>query len=176
MAGRQRRGRDDRQLGRGPAQRGKDPAGLRAEQKNFEIDPADGVTLHYYSRYGQSYGNPYGEWDVMFLSYCLKYAGIPQSAIPQEASVLALRSSMSDMDWLLDGEDGSAANVGDIVIYNKYVTRTVAVDSSADGAADDLDDLFSMDAEGENGAELETSGASALDAAPAAEDAPLPTA
>ena len=146
--------------------------GYEQSEKNFEIDPADGVTLRYYSRYGQSYGNPYGEWDVMFLSYCLKYAGIPQSAIPQEASVLALRSSMSDMDWLLDGEDGSAANVGDIVIYNKYVTRTVAVDSSADGAADGLDDLFSMDAEGENGAELETSGAAALDAAPATEDAP----
>ncbi len=146
--------------------------GYEQSEKNFEIDPADGVTLRYYSRYGQSYGNPYGEWDVMFLSYCLKYAGIPQSAIPQEASVLALRSSMSDMDWLLDGEDGSAANVGDIVIYNKYVTRTVAVDSSADGAADDLDDQFSMDTDFENGAELETSGASALDAAPAAEDAP----
>lgn len=146
--------------------------GYEQSEKNFEIDPADGVTLRYYSRYGQSYGNPYGEWDVMFLSYCLKYAGIPQSAIPQEASVLSLRSSMSDMDWLLDGEDGSAANVGDIVIYNKYVTRTVAVDSSADGAADDLDDQFSMDAEGENGAELETSGAAALDSAPATEDAP----
>ena len=144
--------------------------GYEQSEKNFEIDPADGVTLRYYSRYGQSYGNPYGEWDVMFLSYCLKYAGIPQSAIPQEASVLALRSSMSDMDWLLDGEDGSAADVGDIVIYNKYVTRTVAVDSSADGAADGLDDLFSMDAEGENGAELEESGAAALDTAPAAED------
>lgn len=143
--------------------------GYEQSEKNFEIDPADGVTLRYYSRYGQSYGNPYGEWDVMFLSYCLKYAGIPQSAIPQEASVLALRSSMSDMDWLLDGEDGSAADVGDIVIYNKYVTRTVAVDSSADGAADGLDDQFSMDAEGENGAELEESGAAALDTVPAAE-------
>lgn len=144
--------------------------GYEQSEKNFEIDPADGVTLRYYSRYGQSYGNPYGEWDVMFLSYCLKYAGIPQSAIPQEASVLALRSSMSDMDWLLDGEDGSAANVGDIVIYNKYVTRTVAVDSSADGAADGLDDLFSTDAEGENSAELEESGAAALDTVPATED------
>lgn len=144
--------------------------GYEQSEKNFEIDPADGVTLRYYSRYGQSYGNPYGEWDVMFLSYCLKYAGIPQSAIPQEASVLALRSSMSDMEWLLDGEDGSSADVGDIVIYNKYVTRTVAVDSSADGAADGLDDQFSMDAEGENGAEPEESGAAALDTTPAAED------
>ena len=148
--------------------------GYEQSEKNFEIDPADGVTLRYYSRYGQSYGNPYGEWDVMFLSYCLKYAGIPQSAIPQEASVLALRSSMSDMDWLLDGEDGSSADVGDIVIYNKYVTRTVAVDSSADGASDGLDDLFSMDAEGENGAEPEESGAAALDTAPTTDSVTTP--
>lgn len=143
--------------------------GYEQSEKNFEIDPADGVTLRYYSRYGQSYGNPYGEWDVMFLSYCLKYAGIPQSAIPQEASVLALRSSMSGMDWLLE-EDGSAAQPGDIVIYNKYVTRTVAVDSSADSAEPDLDDLFSVDTEFENSADLEGSGVSALDAAPSADD------
>ena len=137
--------------------------GYEQSEKNFEIDPADGVTLRYYTRYGASYNNPYGEWDVMFLSYCLKYAEIPQSAIPQEASVLALRSAMAGMDWLLDGEDGSSADVGDIVIYNKYVTRTVAVDSSADSAADDLDDLFSVDAEGENGAEPEDSGVAAED-------------
>lgn len=143
--------------------------GYEQSEKNFEIDPADGVTLRYYSRYGQSYGNPYGEWDVMFLSYCLKYAGIPQSAIPQEASVLALRSSMSGMDWLLE-EDGSAAQPGDIVIYNKYVTRTVAVDSSADSAEPDLDDQFSVDTEFENSSELEGSGVSALDAAPSADD------
>lgn len=105
----------------------------------------------------------------MFLAYCLKYAEIPQSAIPQEASVLALRSSMSGMDWLLE-EDGSAAQPGDIVIYNKYVTRTVAVDSSADSAEPDLDDLFSVDAAFENSAELEDSGVSALDAAPSADD------
>ena len=143
--------------------------GYEQSEKNFEIDPADGVTLRYYSRYGQSYGNAYGEWDVMFLAYCLKYAEIPQSAIPQEASVLALRSSMSGMDWLLE-EDGSAAQPGDIVIYNKYVTRTVAVDSSADSAEPDLDDLFSVDAEFENSADLEGSGVSAQDAAPSADD------
>ena len=120
--------------------------GYEQSEKNFEIDPADGVTLRYYPRYGDSYNNPYGEWDVMFLSYCLKYARIPQSAIPQEASVLALRSAMSGMYWLLE-EDGGAAQPSDIVIYNKYVTRTVAVDSSADGVEADLDDLFSVDAE-----------------------------
>lgn len=131
--------------------------GYEQSEKNFEIDPADGVTLRYYTRYGASYNNPYGVWDVMFLTYCLKYAGIPDSAIPQEASVLALRSKMAGMDWLLDGEDGSAADVGDIVIYNKYITRTVAVDSSADGTDPDLDDLFSTDTEGENSADTAAS-------------------
>lgn len=48
------------------------------------------------------------------------------------------------MNWLLE-KDGSTAQPGDIVIYNKYVTRTVAVDSSADGVDPDLDDLFSVD-------------------------------
>ena len=146
--------------------------GYEQSEKNFEIDPADGVTLRYYTRYGDSYNNPYGVWDVMFLTYCLKYAGIPDSAIPQEASVLALRSSMAGMDWLLDGEDGNAAAEGDIVIYNKYITRTVAVDSSADGAADDLDDLFGMDAEGENSADTANSGASALDTTSTTGDTP----
>ena len=143
--------------------------GYEQSEKNFEIDPADGVTLRYYTRYGASYNNPYGVWDVMFLTYCLKYAGIPDSAIPQEASVLALRSKMAGMDWLLDGEDGSAADVGDIVIYNKYITRTVAVDSSADGTDPDLDDLFGMDTEGENSADTANSGASALDTTSTAE-------
>ena len=146
--------------------------GYEQSEKNFEIDPADGVTLRYYTRYGASYNNPYGVWDVMFLTYCLKYAGIPDSAIPQEASVLALRSKMAGMDWLLDGEDGSAADVGDIVIYNKYITRTVAVDSSADGTDPDLDDLFGMDTEGENSADTANSGASALDTTSTTGDAP----
>ena len=146
--------------------------GYEQSEKNFEIDPADGVTLRYYTRYGDSYNNPYGVWDVMFLTYCLKYASIPADIIPQEASVLALRSSMAGMDWLLDGEDGNAAAVGDIVIYNKNATRTVAVDSSADGAADDLDDLFSMDAEGENSADTANSGASALDTTSTTGDTP----
>lgn len=145
--------------------------GYEQSEKNFEIDPADGVTLRYYSRYGQSYGNPYGEWDVMFLSYCLKYAGIPQSAIPQEASVLALRSAMNGMDWLLD-KDGSAAQIGDIVIYNKNVTRTVAVDSSAAGVEDNLDDLFGVDAADMNIAEPEDTGVDTLDITPDTDAAP----
>ena len=119
--------------------------GYKQSEKNFEIDESDGVSLRYYSRYGQFYNNPYGEWDVMFLAYCLKYAGVDRSVIPQRASVLSMRCDMSGMAWLLEADDTLQPQPGDIVIYQKYLTRTVAAESQADGAEEDLDDGFWAD-------------------------------
>ena len=119
--------------------------GYKQSEKNFEIDESDGVSLRYYSRYGQFYNNPYGEWDVMFLAYCLKYAGVDRSVIPQRASVLSMRCDMSGMPWLLEADDTLQPQPGDIVIYQKYLTRTVAAESQADGAEEDLDDGFWAD-------------------------------
>ncbi len=39
-----------------------------------------------YTRYGAWYGFPYGGWCAMFLSFCLKYASIPQDVFPWESS------------------------------------------------------------------------------------------
>ena len=83
--------------------------GYEQSEKNFELDADDGVTVRHYTRYGEWYGNPYGEWDVMFLSYCLNYAGIPQSAIPQRAGVLALRSDLRATGYLMDPQSIPAA-------------------------------------------------------------------
>ena len=113
--------------------------GYEQSEKNFKLDTDDGETLRYYTRYGQWYGNPYGEWDVMFLSYCLNYANIPQSTIPQRASTLALRSELRSTGYLLDPDSDIAAyemdadmsvtglQPGDIVFYNATTTETVAV-------------------------------------------------
>ena len=135
--------------------------GYEQSEKNFELDADDGVTVRHYTRYGEWYGNPYGEWDVMFLSYCLNYAGIPQSAIPQVSSVLSLHSQLRSA--LYNEETGSgyamdfdgdlpsdAAMPGDIVIYNGTVTKAVAVESEPLQVQDDSADadiaLLSMDA------------------------------
>ena len=40
---------------------------------NFEYDN-DG-NKNGYTRYGEWYGNPYGKWNTMFLSFCLHYSG-----------------------------------------------------------------------------------------------------
>ena len=135
--------------------------GYEQSEKNFELDDADGTTVHYYTRYGAWYGNSYGPWDVTFLSYCLNYAGIPQSAIPQVSSVLSLHSQLRSA--LYNEETGSgyamdfdgdlpsdAAMPGDIVIYNGTVTKAVAVESQPLQVQDDSADadiaLLSMDA------------------------------
>ena len=135
--------------------------GYEQSEKNFELDDADGTTVHYYTRYGAWYGNSYGPWDVTFLSYCLNYAGIPQSAIPQVSSVLSLHSQLRSA--LYNEETGSgyamdfdgdlpsdAAMPGDIVIYNGTVTKAVAVESEPLQVQDDSADadiaLLSMDA------------------------------
>ena len=79
--------------------------------------------LRGYSRYGAWYGNPYGAWDVMFLSYCLHFAGVPQTVVPQRAGVMALHSDLRGSQWLTDA-DGSTARPGDIVIYNTLTTAS----------------------------------------------------
>ena len=135
--------------------------GYEQSERNFQLDDADGETVRHYTRYGNDYGNDYGPWDVMFLSYCLKYADIPQSAIPQVSSVLSLHSQLRSalynkeigsgyaMDF--DGDlPSDAAMPGDIVIYNGTVTKAVAAESQPLQVQDDSADadiaLLSMDA------------------------------
>ncbi len=93
--------------------------GYTQSEKNFELDADDGVTVRHYTRYGEWYGNPYGSWDVMFLSYCLNYAGIPQSAIPQRAGVLALRSDLRATGYLMDPQSIPAAQQDAIALCDE---------------------------------------------------------
>ena len=93
--------------------------GYTQSEKNFEVDADDGVTVRHYTRYGEWYGNPYGSWDVMFLSYCLNYAGIPQSAIPQRAGVLALRSDLRATGYLMDPQSIPAAQQDAIALCDE---------------------------------------------------------
>ena len=108
--------------------------GYEQSEKNFELDADDGVTVRHYTRYGEWYGNPYGEWDVMFLSYCLNYAGIPQSAIPQRAGVLALRSDLRATGYLMDPQSIPAAQQDAIALCDEEMTEE-------EGFADAADDL-----------------------------------
>ena len=124
--------------------------GYTESEKNFQFDEALGETLadaHRYTRYGAWYGNPYGEWDFMFVAFCQHYAGIPKTSIPRRAALDALLSDMDAMNfqYLVDG--GEAAVPGDIVTYyNRDAVETIGI---VEDAAEDTLTVISGDVDGQ---------------------------
>ncbi len=49
--------------------------GYAGSTKNYVV-AEDGETVKGYTRYGAWCGEPYGDWNVMFLTFCLHYAGV----------------------------------------------------------------------------------------------------
>jgi hypothetical protein len=63
--------------------------GYKESLLNFVADP-DG-TRHGYTRYGEWYGNPHGDWSAMFVSFCLRYAGFGSAPINSGAEAMRLQ-------------------------------------------------------------------------------------
>ena len=81
---------------------------------NFEIG-ADGVRRGI-TRYGQWYGNPYGDWNAMFVSFCLEYAGAYD--VPLNSGPEAMRLKWEEADIYIPAEE-YAPQVGDILFLHK---------------------------------------------------------
>ena len=79
-----------------------------------------------YTRYGQWYGDLYGDWSAMFTSFCLHYANIPEAAAPISSNVEAMRSNWVNMGLYESGYYIPTA--GDLVFF----------DSDQDGIADHM--------------------------------------
>ena len=58
--------------------------GYEESTANYVV-PDDGTAAKGYTRYGAWYGDPYGDWCAMFASFCLYYAGVPESAVPYDS-------------------------------------------------------------------------------------------
>ena len=63
--------------------------GYEESKNNFEYD--ENGNKNGYTRYGEWYGNPYGKWNAMFLSFCLHYSNINNSDELNGAGAEALR-------------------------------------------------------------------------------------
>ena len=84
---------------------------------NFRVD-SDGEHKGY-TRYGEWYGNPYGDWCAMFVSFCLKYAGIDSDIIPQNANCNTWMSDLDDRGLFNDAETYMPEE-GDIVFFRQH--------------------------------------------------------
>ena len=54
--------------------------GYTESERNYEVSE-DGEEKNGITRYGQWYGNPYGDWENMFVAFCLRYAGVSEKLI-----------------------------------------------------------------------------------------------
>ena len=78
--------------------------GYAESEKNYEVQP-DGVTTLGYTRYGDWYGIPYGDWCAMFVSFCLNYAGVPRESMPIESSVPRWAQMLAEQGQLYSCSD-----------------------------------------------------------------------
>ena len=107
--------------------------GYKESERNFILsehgEEKNGIT-----RYGQWYGNSYGDWANMFTSFCLRYAGLPDSLLNSGAEVMQ-RGWEEAKRYRIVGSYLPAA--GDIVFLdqneNGTVETTAVVVSCVDG-------------------------------------------
>ena len=95
--------------------------GVSESSRNFYVDEF-GVRRGI-SRYGQWYGNPYGDWSAMFVSFCLDYAGVKE--IPINAGPEAMR-----LAWEQGGLYAPAAE------HEPQAGQILFLDKDGNGAAD----------------------------------------
>ncbi|MEF2920424.1 MAG: Cna B-type domain-containing protein [Acutalibacteraceae bacterium] len=80
---------------------------------NFEVD--DNGNRHGYTRYGEWYGNPYGQWNNMFTSFCLRYARLTD--VPISANAHAMMKEWQDKNIFYVKENYSPV-MGDILFLD----------------------------------------------------------
>ena len=97
---------------------------------NFVID--DLGVRRGYTRFGEWYGNPYGEWSSMFTSFCLRYAEYED--LPINSGADAMLNKWTEMD-IFQPVNKYVPEPGDIVfldkdLNNKVETTAVVIDAT----------------------------------------------
>ena len=77
-----------------------------------------------YTRYGEWYGNPYGDWNTMFTYFCMYYAGVSAEEFPYGGNATTWQAKLKESE-LLHSPD-SEPQRGNIIL----------LDTDADGEAD----------------------------------------
>ena len=65
--------------------------------RNYQVQE-DGISLRGYSRYGAWYGDPYGDWNAMFVGFCLHYAGVEYMPLAADAKSWAEALAVPSVD------------------------------------------------------------------------------
>lgn len=80
-------------------------------------------TVKGYTRYGAWYGDPYGDWAAMFVSFCLNYAGVEEMPLGSDAGCWIKELTAAD---LFRSQGSHVPGAGELIFF----------DMDADGDAD----------------------------------------
>lgn len=70
-----------------------------------------------YTRYGEWYGTPYGDWSATFVSFCLRYANVPN--FPYHADCVNWVHALSEEYGLYEKAGEYAPKPGDIIFFDR---------------------------------------------------------
>lgn len=127
-----------------------DQLGYVESTGNYVIT-SDGVTTKGYTLFGDWYGDPYGDWAAMFVSYCLEQAKVNNMPLDNDCQ-----------HWVdvLDAKDEALNDVDRYYTPDEYTPvpgDLVFFDREEDGVADHVGIVLEMiDAYGETKAQIKT--------------------
>lgn len=87
--------------------------GYAESTKNYVV-AEDGETVKGYTRYGAWCEEPYGDWNVMFLTFCLHYAGV--EGVPPDRDCGGWVTSWADA---FEPAQSRTPAVGDLVLFDR---------------------------------------------------------
>ena len=87
--------------------------GYTESTKNYLV-AEDGETVKGYTRYGAWCGEPYGDWNVMFLTFCLHYAGV--EGVPPDRDCGSWVTAWADA---FEPAQSHTPAVGDLVLFDR---------------------------------------------------------
>ncbi len=76
----------------------------------------DGVK-HYYTLYGDEFGEPYEEWCTYFVGFCIKYAGIDNADFPFYNSTKYWINVLKYLGAYAEAKSGMEPNPGDLILF-----------------------------------------------------------
>ncbi len=112
----------------------KSQVGYQESSKNYHVTE-DGQQKGY-TRYGAWYGDTYGDWNAMFVAFCLNYTGIQDYPADADCSVWAQQIQTESYDYFRT-KDAYQPQSGDLIFF----------DTDEDGTADHMGIVDSIDSE-----------------------------
>ncbi|MCD7770547.1 MAG: CHAP domain-containing protein [Oscillospiraceae bacterium] len=107
--------------------------GYTESTANYSIGD-DGETHYGYTRYGAWYGNEYGTWDAMFVSFCLNYAGVDRTVFPFGSGAYSWATSLAELGYYSEASGYTPAS-GDLIFF----------DTDSDGRIDRVGIVVAVD-------------------------------